>query len=122
MGGEQGLHLLAGAIIVPGLRIELTPLAVRGQNPRTARELSRFPFLFLKCTVVLFGHKVMCDSFATPWTAARQAPLSMGFPGQEDWSGLPFASPGDLPDPRIQPTSPALAGEFFTTESPGKPL
>ena len=64
----------------------------------------------------------MCDSFATPWTAARQAPLSMGFPRQEDWSGLSFASPGDLPDPRIQPMSPALASGFFTTESPGKPL
>ena len=44
--------------------------------------------------------------FATPWTVARQAPLSMGFPRQEYWSGLPFPSPGDLPNPRIKPSSP----------------
>ena len=45
----------------------------------------------------------------------------MGFPRQEYWSGLPFPSLGDLPDPGIEPTSPALAGGFFTTERPGKP-
>ena len=56
--------------------------------------------------------------FATPWTVACQAPLSMGFSRQEYWSTLPFPSPGDLPDPRIEPTSPAfptLAGGFLTT-------
>ena len=63
----------------------------------------------------------------TPWTVAQQAPLSMGFPRQEYWSGLPFLSPGNLPDPEIEPAShmcpapashmcPALAGGFFTTE------
>ena len=46
--------------------------------------------------------------FATPWTVAYQAPLSMGFSRQERWSGLPFPSPGDLPDPGIEPRSPAL--------------
>ena len=46
--------------------------------------------------------------FVTPWTVAYQAPLSMGFSRQEYWSGLPFPSPGDLPDPRIEPRSPAL--------------
>ena len=60
--------------------------------------------------------------FATPWTVAHQAPQSMGFSRQEYWSGLPFPSPGDLPDPRIEPMSPALAGRFFTTETVGKPL
>ena len=58
--------------------------------------------------------------FATPWTVANQVPLSMGFSRQEYWSGLPFPSPGDLPDPGIKPTSlasPALAGEFFATRS-----
>ena len=59
--------------------------------------------------------------FATPWTAARQASLSMGFSRQEHWSGLPFPSPGDLPDLRIELASPAWARRFFTTESPGKP-
>ena len=58
--------------------------------------------------------------FAIPWTVAHQAPLSIGFSRQEYWSGLPFPSPGDLPDSRIKPTSPALAGGFFTTEPPGK--
>ena len=58
--------------------------------------------------------------FATPWTVALQAPLSMGFSKQEYWSGLPFPSPGDLPDPGTEPlslVSPALAGGFFTTSA-----
>ena len=46
----------------------------------------------------------------------------MGFPRQEYWSGLPFPSPGDLPDPGIKPVSPVGAGRFFTTEPPGKPM
>ena len=55
--------------------------------------------------------------FATPWTIARQAPLSMGFSRQEYWSRLPFPSPGDLPNAGIEPTTlktPELAGRFFT--------
>ena len=66
------------------------------------------------------SHSVMSDSFATPWTIARQAPLSMKFSWEEYWSGLPFPSPGDLPDPGIKPESlvpPALAGGFFTTSA-----
>ena len=62
--------------------------------------------------------------FGTPWTVARQAPLSMGFSRQEYWSGLPFPPPGDLLHPGIEPESPAgsaLAAGFFTTEPPGKP-
>ena len=72
---------------------------------------------------MLFSQSVMSNSFATPWTVARQAPLLMGFPRQEYWSGLPFPSPGDLPDPGIKPTSlgpPALAGGFFTIEPAGE--
>ena len=57
---------------------------------------------------------------ATPWTVAHQAPLSMGFPRQEYWGGLPFPSPRNIPDARIKPTSPALAGRFFTPEPPGR--
>ena len=57
--------------------------------------------------------------FATPWTVAHNAPLSMGFPRQEYWSGLPFPSLGNLPDPGMEPVSPALADRFFTTEPPG---
>ena len=59
--------------------------------------------------------------FATPWTVACQATLSMGFSRQEHWSGLPCPPPGRLPDPGIEPASPVLAGGFFTTEPPGKP-
>ena len=62
----------------------------------------------------------MSNTFATPWTVAREALLSMGFPRQESWSGLLFPSLGHLPDPGIRPASPALAGGFFTTEPPGK--
>ena len=63
----------------------------------------------------------MLDPFATPWTVARQAPLSRGFPRREYWSRLPFPSPGDLPDPRIEPMFPELAGGLFITEPPRKP-
>ena len=59
--------------------------------------------------------------FVIPWTVARQAPLSMGFPRQEYWSGMPLPSPGDVPDPGIKPTCPTLAGRSFTTEPLGKP-
>ena len=55
------------------------------------------------------------------WTVAHQTPLSMGFSRQEYWSGLPFPLLGELPNPGIEPGSPALAGRFFTTEPPGKP-
>ena len=52
--------------------------------------------------------------FATPWTVAYQAPLSMRFSRQEYWSGLPFPSPGDLSDPGIEPRSPALEADTLT--------
>ena len=54
--------------------------------------------------------------FVTPWTVARQAPLSLGFPRQEYWIGLTFPSPGGLPNPGIEASCPALAGGFFITE------
>ena len=59
--------------------------------------------------------------FATLWTVTYQAPLSVGFSRQEYWSGLPFPSPGDLPDPGIEPGSPALQADALTSEPPGKP-
>ena len=59
--------------------------------------------------------------FATLWTVAYQASLSMGFSRQEYWSGLPFPSPGDLPDPGIEPRSSALEADALTSEPPGKP-
>ena len=58
--------------------------------------------------------------FATPWTVAYQASPPMGFSRQEYWSGLPFPSPGDLPNPEIEPGSPALEADALTSEPPGK--
>jgi len=60
--------------------------------------------------------------FVTPWTVAYQAPPSMGFSRQECWSGLPFPSPGDLPDPGIESGSPALRADALLSEPPGKPI
>ena len=59
--------------------------------------------------------------FATPWTIVHQAPPSMGFSRQEYWSGLPFPSPGNLPNSGIEPRSPALQADALTSEPPGKP-
>ena len=69
--------------------------------------------------LLLFSHCVRL--FLTLWTIAQQAALSMGFPRQEYWSGLPFPSPGDLPNPEVEPASSAWAGKFFTTELLGEP-
>ena len=60
--------------------------------------------------------------FVTPWTIAHQVPLSMGFSRQEYWSGLPFPTPGDLPDPEIKPGSPALQADSLPFEPQGKPI
>ena len=60
------------------------------------------------------------SDFLTPWTIVHQAPESMEFSCQEYWSGFPFPSPGDLPNPRMETVSPALVGGFFTTEPLGK--
>ena len=57
----------------------------------------------------------------TPWTVAHQASPSMGFSRQEYWNGLPFPSPGDLPDPGMEPGSLALEADALTSEPPGKP-
>ena len=68
------------------------------------------------------SHSVMSNSLQPLWTVACQAPLFMGFPRQEYWSGLPFPSPGEwnLPDPGIKPASPVLADRLFTAQPPGK--
>ena len=67
---------------------------------------------------VVFGLLVAtsCLTLVTPWAVAHQAPLSLGFSKQEYWSGLPFPSPGDLPDPGIKPESPALQAEVVYLE------
>ena len=61
--------------------------------------------------------KLCLNIFATPWMVAYQAPLSMEFPRQKYWSGLPYPSPGDLSDPGSESASPALAGRFFLPQS-----
>ena len=72
--------------------------------------------LHIKVKVKLLSHVRLCD----PVDLAHQAPPSMGFSRQEYWSGLPFPSPGDLPDPGIEPRSPALQADALTSEPPGK--
>ena len=73
------------------------------------------------CVYVL-SCSVVSDFFASPWTVAHQTPLSMEFFRQEYWDELPFPLPGNLSNPGIEPASPALAGRFFTTVPPGKPV
>ena len=67
----------------------------------------------------MFSGSVVSDFFPTPWSVAHPAPLSMGFPMQEYWSGLPFLSPGDLPDPEIELRSPELQANPLLSEPPG---
>ena len=75
--------------------------------------------MYLKVKVKSLSH---VRFFATPWTVAHQAPPSMEFSRQEYWSGLPFPSPGDLPNPGIEPRSPALQTDTLLSEPPGKPV
>ena len=70
---------------------------------------------------LLFNRTVVSDSFGTPWAVTRKAPLSVGFPRQEYWSGLPFPSPRDVPDPGIELGSPALQADSLPSEPPEKP-
>ena len=62
----------------------------------------------------------LCPALGTSWTVAQKAPLTLGFSKQKYWSGLPFPSPRDLPNPGIKPLSPKLQGVLFTAEPPGK--
>ena len=82
------------------------------------RKISSAPAVFSGIEFAEFMTSYRVTSYYW-WT--HQAPLSKGFPRQEYWSGLPFHSPGDLPDPGIELMSPALADGFFTIEPPGKP-
>ena len=79
-------------------------------------------FLIIKMDVCVCVQLLsLVPLFVTPWIIACWAPLSMRFPRQEYWSGLPFPFLGDLPDPGMEPVSTALADGFFTTEPPRKP-
>ena len=83
--------------------------------------LSKLTKLAHTGSTCVWSHFGPLQLFATLWTIANQAPLSMGFSRWECWSWLPFSSPGDLPDSGIKPGPPTLAGVFFTLASPGKP-
>ena len=102
---------------------------------RTAREVPHFSinlklfqkwcyhFKQIRCSYVCRKVKSLnrVQLFATPWTVALQAPPSMGFSKQGYWSGLPFPSPGELPDPGIEPGSPTLQADSLPSEPPRKP-
>ena len=79
-----------------------------GQNSWLASKSSTQTEKFRMTVMKSHACSVVCKSLWTPWTVAHQAPLSMGFPRQEYWSGLPFPPPGGgVPDPRMKPSSPA---------------
>ena len=110
-------------------RVSITGRECSGVNLFSFTFLLRYNWftmlcLFQVCSKVIQLWKnsriVMSDS-AIPWIVACPTPLSMEFPRQEYWSGLSFPSPGDLPDPRIKPRSPALQAGSLPTEPPGKP-
>ena len=124
---KQGqVRTLVWSILDPSLRVQsdfLSMLSIihfqylkANNEPSTSKGACEFVIL------LLFSHQVTSDSFMTPWTVAPQGPLSMGFPRQEYWCGLPFPSPGDLPHPGTEPESSTFAGRFFTAEPPGQPL
>ena len=76
----------------------------------------RCPFHMCACSVLSY-----VQLFATPWTVAHQAPLSMGFSRQECWNGLPFPPPGNLPNPGIEPESPSLQADSLLLSRQGSP-
>ena len=113
--------------------------AKRDESPKKASSLVHLGTFRLLCSIPQYwtcpsgcspvsGVKVKVKSlspiplFVSPWTVAYQAPRSMGFSRQEYWSGLPFPSPGDLPNPGIEPGSPALQTDTLPSEPLGKPL
>ena len=112
--GFQGrtCFLVSSSFQRPPAFLDLQPLPLSSHHSK----------LCLLLLLSLFSRVRLC---ATLWTVAHQAPLSMGFARQEYWSGLSCPSPGDLPNPGIEPTSlisPALAGTFFTTSAPWEAL
>ena len=103
---------------LPHCRRILYQLSHQGSpTPSLSSFLTKLKLSF--CAV--FCHSVVSDS-ATPWTTAHQAPLSMGFSRQEYWSGMPCPPPGDVPNPGIEPGSPALQADSLLSEPPGKLL
>ena len=106
---SQGLPVLVKFILTGCFREQNVPILSSLLHSQVLQNV--------KCVLLVAQS---CLTFVTPRTVARQAPLSVGFSRQEYWSGLPFPSPGDLPDPGIEPMCLALASRFFTAELPGK--
>ena len=128
LAGKESAHSVGDLGLIPGLvrspeegkGCPVTPVFWPGEfhARKSQTRLNDFHWWFLtKLDIVLARVCVQTLScvrlFAAPWTVSRQAPLSLGFPGQEYWSGKPFPPPGDLPDPGMEPMSlmsPALEG------------
>ena len=118
---------MACEIPVPWPELELATPVLQGRlsttRPPRSPCLNLLPLqdYYNACTLI---HSVLSRVWlsATLWTVVCQASLSIGFPRQECWSVLPFPPTGDLPYTGIKPASSALAGRFFTTEPPGKPI
>ena len=99
-------------------------LYTHSQLCAAGQPLPQAPFFGWKPHISRGCHLVAksCPTLVTSWTVACQAPLSMGFSRQEYWSGVPFPSPGDLPDPGIELWPPALQADSLPSEPPGTPL
>ena len=122
-----GKRNIAQTLSAPASTLPLNHCVLLGKHPNLAKLSSLLNFANLVCVCARVRMHDQSPSwvqfFATPWTVARQAPLSLGFSRQEYWSMWPFPSSGDLSDPGMeQAASPALASRFFTTKLLGKPL
>ena len=101
--------------------LSLPPWSLTHHTPSShQRKLGKSPSSSCSCCYLVA--KLYLSLLWPLWTVARRAPLSLGLSRQEYWSGLPFPSSGDLPDPGIKLECPALASGFFTPEPPGKPF
>ena len=128
MWGDRWVKAYKTVRTVPVMRIQ-QKLAFRPHmyaflhvDQQRSTKLDGFPSLVALHVACMLFRSVVADSLATPWTVAHQAPLSIEFPKQEYWHGLPFPPPGDLSDPRIESASalPTLAGRFTTSWSTGE--
>ena len=110
------------ALLLRQISLECHPFESFGDSHRASRQLKSLRKFYGKISLLsMFSCSVMSNSFATPWTVACQAPLSMRFSRQEYWSGLPFPSPEDLPNPgTASHTLHCIIGGFFTAEPPEK--
>ena len=121
--GGQSIGVSASASVLPVNTQDWSPLGWTGWislQPKGLAVLLKFnshAILFLYLLVA----QCVCWLFTTPWIVASQATLSMGFPRQEYWSGLPFPPAEDLPDPRTECGSPAWQADSLPSELPGKP-